>query len=494
MDGLQGLAPPGRPTHRQTGITPLHIRQRTCRHACQTPGHQPHPRAGTRTTGYPTPQPPATPTPDTLGQTTPPMDARGRAVHRSRQAVPLPHTHPAAAHHTGPAGEHRTPPTPRRLRPHPPLLLRPTPGQPPSTATKTPTPTRPLTASPPHPIPPMVRTPLDPRPRKMHQMHMWPRGRRNLGPLQGVPPVPRTGHPHSLTPNPHHCTARWMADAAPGNPATRHRPQADGGTRGCPQGTRPHSRLHLATHPRGGSSSHGGAHATDGHYEDSGAAHIPYRQVPAACSNPTPNRPSPPPQTPVVPTMRTYPMTHQHGTPTTPTHHPPSTTLARHTQAPQAPHARQPACARRQPPSPHATPRPQVPPAASHGMPPLRTPAATTDGHTLQHRPLGLPGSRAPPHPLPPLRGPQPPPPQAARSPSRTPPRQPPQLLWATHRHRPGPPGRVLRGGRGRPGRDHSRGHGQRTPGPPQPTLAPPRGRLERGSLPHPPRPIPPPP
>ena len=50
--------------------------------------------------------------PDTLGHTTPPMDARGRAVHRSRQAVPLPHTHPAAGHHTGPPGELRTP---RRL-------------------------------------------------------------------------------------------------------------------------------------------------------------------------------------------------------------------------------------------------------------------------------------------------------------------------------------------------------------------------------------------
>ena len=35
----------------------------------------------------------------------------------------------------------------------------------------------------------MVRT-LDQRPRNMHQMHLWPRGRRNLGPLQGVPPVP----------------------------------------------------------------------------------------------------------------------------------------------------------------------------------------------------------------------------------------------------------------------------------------------------------------
>ena len=58
----------------------------------------------------------------------PQMDAGGHAVHGSRQAVPLPHTHSATGHHTRPPSEHRTPPTPRRLRPHPPLLLRPAPG------------------------------------------------------------------------------------------------------------------------------------------------------------------------------------------------------------------------------------------------------------------------------------------------------------------------------------------------------------------------------
>ena len=42
-------------------------------------------------------------------------------------------------------------------------------------------------------------------------MHLWPRGRRNLVPFQDVPPVPRTGHPHRLEPNPHHRTARRMA-------------------------------------------------------------------------------------------------------------------------------------------------------------------------------------------------------------------------------------------------------------------------------------------
>ena len=114
--------------------------------------------------------------------------------------------------------------------------------------------------------------------------------------------------------------------------------------------------------------------------------------------------------------------TDQHGTPPTSNHHPSGTTPARHAAAPQALHTGQPACARRQPPVPHATVRPQVPPIASHRMPPLRTPAATTNGPTLQLIPLGLPGSRTSPHPLPPLQGPQPPPPRAACRPSCTPP------------------------------------------------------------------------
>ena len=127
--------------------------------------------------------------------------------------------------------------------------------------------------------------------------------------------------------------------------------------------------------------------------------------------------------------MRTYPVTYQHRTPTTSTHRPPSTALAQHTRAPQAPHTLPPACARHQPPSPHAAVRPQVPPTTSHRMSPLRSPAATTDSPALQPRPLGLPGSRAPPHPLPPLRGPQPPPPRTARGPGRTPPASHPSFF-----------------------------------------------------------------
>ena len=92
MDGPQGHAPTGHPTHRQTGITPLHIRQRTRRHACQTPEHQPHPRARTCTTGYPTPQPPATPTPDTLGHTTPPNGCpRTRCTQIETSSTTTPH-------------------------------------------------------------------------------------------------------------------------------------------------------------------------------------------------------------------------------------------------------------------------------------------------------------------------------------------------------------------------------------------------------------------
>ena len=124
-------------------------------------------------------------------------------------------------------------------------------------------------------------------------MHLQPRGRRNMGPLQGVPPVQRTGHPHRLEPNAHHRTARRMADTVPGDPATHHRPQADRGARGSPQGTRPHCRLHLATHPRGGPPGHGGAHAADGRCQDGGAAHIPHPQIPAACGNPAPKKTKP---------------------------------------------------------------------------------------------------------------------------------------------------------------------------------------------------------
>ena len=171
-----------------------------------------------------------------------------------------------------------------------------------------------------------------------------------------------------------------------------------------------------------------------------------------------------------------------------PAHHPPGATPAQHARAPQTPHTHPPACARNKPPCPHTTVCPQVPPTTSHRVPPLCMPTATTDGPTRQPKPLGLPASRKPPHLLPSLRGPQPPPPRAARSPSRTPPRQPPQLLPATHRRPAGPPSRVLRHGRSGPSVEDSHGHGQRTPAPPQPAPAPQRGRLERGGLPQPSR------
>ena len=145
----------------------------------------------------------------------------------------------------------QTPATPRRLRLYTRLLLSPTPGEPPSTPTKTPTPAPSRVASTPRQIRPMVRTLLNPSPRRVHQMHLWPCRRRNLGPFQDVPPVPRARHSRRLEPNPHHCAARRKADRVPDDPTTRHHPQEAGSTPGDPQVAHPHCRLHPATHPRG---------------------------------------------------------------------------------------------------------------------------------------------------------------------------------------------------------------------------------------------------
>ena len=326
-------------------------------------------------------------------------------------------------------------------------------------------------------------------------MHTLPHGRRNLGQFGDVPPVPRTRHPHRLEPNPHRCTARRMADKAPDNPTTRHHPQTDGGTRGSAQGARPHCRLHPATHPRGRSLGHCTAQATEGSCQDSRTAHLPRPHIPAAFSHPAPDGPGPAPQTPILPTMRTYPATYH------PARDPPPPSLhiihqAQHRHGAHKHygyHTHTPASMRApQAPMPHTTVRSQVPPTTSHRVPPLCAPTATTNGPTLQPRLLGLPRSRTPPYPLPPLRGPQPPPPRATRSPGRAPPRQPTQLLGATHRHPPGPRGRALRGGRRGPCVDHCHGHGRRTGAPPQPAPTPQRGRLERGGPPHPSRPLPP--
>ena len=124
---------------------------------------------------------------------------------------------------------------------------------------KNPNPTGPRAASAPHPVLPMVCTPLNPRPRWVHQMHLWPNRGRNLGPLQDVPPVPGARHPHRLEPNPHHRTTHRMADMVPVSPKTCHHPQTDRGTRGGPQEARPHCRLDPATHPRRRPPGHGSA-------------------------------------------------------------------------------------------------------------------------------------------------------------------------------------------------------------------------------------------
>ena len=187
-------------------------------------------------------------------------------------------------------------------------------------------------------------------------------------------------------------------------------------------------------------------------------------------------------------------MTYQHGTPTTPTHHPLGTTVAQHTvgnkgtahmptsmRAPPAP------IPPRHRPSTGTTNRlpPHAPFAYASGYHRPSCAATQTTGSALEPRTASTTAPTAGTSTPTTTRGPRPQP--------QPPPRQPPQLLQAAHRHPPGPPGRVLRGGRGAPSMDHGCGHVQHAPAPPQPTLTPQRGRLERGGLPRPPCPIPPP-
>ena len=100
----------------------------------------------------------------------------------------------------------------------------------------------------------------------------------------------------------------------------------------------------------------------------------------------------------------------------------------------------------------HRRPYPATQTTGSASEPHTASPTAPTAGTSA---PITACGLRPQPHP---------------------PPRQPPQLLRATHRRPPKPAGRVLRGGRGGPRVDHSHGHRQHTPAPPQPAPAPQRG------------------
>ena len=283
-------------------------------------------------------------------------------------------------------------------------------------------------------------------------MHLWPRGRRNLGPFQDVP---KTGHPHRLELNRHHPKTRQMAATVPGDTPTRHHPQANGGTPGGLQGTRPQCRLHLATDPRGRPPGHGNAHATDGRCQDSGAAHISHPQIPTACSRLAGNRPSRPPQTPVLqdhenlphdippntgPPQRLHTIhqaQHQHGTQE---HHKHRTNTHQHARA-RSPHSPSPPFvhSHRQPP---AT---ACPLCVRQRLPQTALPCNPDEWVCLRaaHRLTRCPHCGD-------LNSQQP---RAARRPSRTPPppRQPPQLLRPTHRRPPRPPGRVLRGRRGEP-------------------------------------------
>ena len=244
-----------------------------------------------------------------------------------------------------------------------------------------------------------------------------------------------------------------MADTVPNNPTTRHYPQADGGTRGSPQEARPHCPLRPATHPRGRFPGHSSPYATDGRGQDSRSAHLQHPQIPAACSQPAPDQPGPPPQTPVLPTVRTWPATYhpawdrpnactpptRHNTGTAHT----STTATAHTpasmrtpQAPMPPHHRlsigtanhQPPCA----PSVYANGYHRGP------YPATRTTGSAWEPHTASPT---APTARTST-------------PTTARGPqlqTHPPPRQQRPLLRATQRRPLGPPGRLLRGGRSGP-------------------------------------------
>ena len=171
-----------------------------------------------------------------------------------------------------------------------------------------------------------------------------------------------------------------------------------------------------STHPRGQPPGHGSANATDSCCQNSLTTHIPHAQIPALRSHRTSGRPtssnscSTNRQTPpsdLLPTAGPSPsprtIVHAQHRHDTHEHHRHGT----HTHQ----HARN-----HKPPCPHTTVCPKVPPTAGNRVPPLCAPTATMDGPTLQPRPLGLPRSRTPLQPLPPMWGPQPPLPHAARS------------------------------------------------------------------------------
>ena len=168
---------------------------------------------------------------------------------------------------------------------------------------------------------------------------------------------------------------------------------------------------------------HGSAHAKDRRCQDSGAAHIPHPQLPAACSHPAPNGPSPPLQTPVLPAVRTCPTTYHpawdpHHTCTPSTSHTTCRAGTSTTDTTNTP------ASMRAPPAP--MPPGHRPCTGTANRQPPRAPSVCSNGYHRRPypatlRPLGLFRSRTPPHPLPLLRGPQPPTPRASGSPSRTP-------------------------------------------------------------------------
>ena len=289
----------------------------------------------------------------------------------------------------------------------------------------------------------MVRTPLHQPPCGVHQMYLRPHRGRNLGPLQ----------------DPHHRRSHRMADTVPGDPNTGRHPQADGGSRGGPQGSGLLCPLHPATHPRGQPPGHGSTNAADGR-----ATYVPHQHIPASSSHPTSSSNAPPLLT-VRPHSATYHETqdpppspritqraqHRHGTHEHDRHRT-HTRQHGHTASSHAP----------TPPSFHRyrqSPATACPLSVRQRLPQTALPCSPNHWVCLgaAHCPTHSPGCGD----LNPHHRAQPP------TPAAPPPRQPPQLLWATH---------WLPGG---PCVDHCHCNGRHTPVPPQPAPTPQPGRLE---------------
>ena len=119
----------------------------------------------------------------------------------------------------------------------------------------------------------MVPSTLHPHPHRIHQMHVHPHGGRDLGPLQELPTIPRTQHPHGLEHPPHHRATRRMTTTLPSSPTTHHHPAATSSAGGSPRRTRPHGRLQSATRPRRRPTGHNGTIVTHTRHQGNQTTH-----------------------------------------------------------------------------------------------------------------------------------------------------------------------------------------------------------------------------